>query len=226
MGSGADLGCDAVRSSRVVDAIVTSGIVAVVRCNSERDWPSLATALADGGVSVVEITLTVPRALTAIEQVVDKVGNRVTVGAGTVADSDSANRAIAAGAEFVVGPSFNREVITAAQMHDVAAIPGCLTPTEIVDAWAAGADIVKAFPGRVVTPEYCADLRGPLPHVRLMPTGGVDLGSAPRYIQAGAVAVGVGNALIDSGALESEDWEAITGCARRFRKVIDEAKGR
>jgi 2-dehydro-3-deoxyphosphogluconate aldolase/(4S)-4-hydroxy-2-oxoglutarate aldolase len=123
-----------------------------------------------------------------------------------------------------VSPSFDRETIEVAHRYSVAAIPGCLTPTEIAQAWSAGADIVKLFPGRVATPGYFSDLLGPFPDVRLMPTGNVDLDTAPRYIEAGAVAVGVGKALVDAAALKARDWATIKERARQFRDIVDRAR--
>ncbi len=207
-----------------VSTLIETGIVAVVRADRPDDLVDLARALVAGGVRLVEFTMTVPHALRVIEEASTKLGGEAMIGAGTVLDAATARLAIAAGAGFVVAPSLDLEVIEMAHRYGVAAIPGCLTPTEVVQAWSAGADVVKLFPGRVATPGYFADLRGPLPHVRLMPTGNVDLETAPRYIEAGAVAVGVGKALVDSVALKARDWPVITARARQFREVIDRAR--
>lgn len=203
-----------------------TGVVAVVRTDRPDDLVDLARALAAGGVRLIEFTMTVPRALHVIERAATELDDLAIVGAGTVLDGVTARLAIAAGAGFVVGPSLDLEVIEVAHRYGVAAMPGCLTPTEIVRAWSAGADVVKLFPGRVATPGYFADLRGPLPHVRLMPTGNVDLETAPQYIEAGAVGVGVGKALVDATALKARDWATITERARRFREVVDRARER
>jgi 2-dehydro-3-deoxyphosphogluconate aldolase/(4S)-4-hydroxy-2-oxoglutarate aldolase len=205
-------------------ALIDTGVVAVVRTESALGLVQLAAALAEGGVRLVEITMTVPSALSVIEQAASQLEGRVLIGAGTVLDATNARRAIAAGAAFVVAPSLDVATIETAHRDGAAAIPGCLTPTEIAGALAAGADVVKLFPGRVATPGYFGDLLGPFPGVRLMPTGNVDLETAPQYIRAGAVAVGVGKALVDPGALAAGDWPAITERARRFRAVVDEAR--
>jgi 2-dehydro-3-deoxyphosphogluconate aldolase/(4S)-4-hydroxy-2-oxoglutarate aldolase len=205
-------------------ALLDTGVVAVVRTESARSLVPLAAALAEGGVRLVEITMTVPSALSVIEQVASQLEGRVLIGAGTVLDATTARRAIAAGARFVVAPSLDIETIETAHLYDVAAIPGCLTPTEIARAWSAGADVIKLFPGRVATPAYFGDLRGPFPGVRLMPTGSINLETAPPYIRAGAVAVGVGKELVDPGALAAGDWPVITERAPRFRAVVDAAR--
>ncbi len=201
-----------------------TGVVAVVRVDDPAGMTGLATALQRGGVSMVEITMTVPGALAAIEATAAEFGDEVIVGAGTVLDPATATMAIAAGASYIVSPTFDRAVVSAAHLGGTAAMPGCLTPTEIVTAWTAGADVVKLFPGRVATPGYFQDLKGPLPQVRLMPTGNVNLETAPQYIKAGAIAVGVGKALVDVDALRSEDWDTITDRARTFRRIVDEAR--
>ena len=209
----------------VMQILEETGVVAVVRVDEPRDLTGLAVALGNGGVRLVEITMTVPGALDALSATVRELGDDVLIGAGTVLDAATARIAILAGAAYVVAPSLDVEVIAMAHRYGVAAIPGCLTPTEIVEAWASGADAVKLFPGRVATPGYFADLRGPLPQVKMMPTGNVDLETAPEYIRAGAIAVGVGKALVDGSALRTRDWDTITANARRFREVVAAARG-
>jgi 2-dehydro-3-deoxyphosphogluconate aldolase/(4S)-4-hydroxy-2-oxoglutarate aldolase len=210
---------------RVMQVLEETGVVAVVRVDRPADLPRLAVALREGGVRLIEITMTVPGALDSIGATVRELGDEAFIGAGTILDPVTARMAINAGAAYIVGPCLNLEVIEMAHLYGVAVIPGCLTPTEIVQAWTAGADAVKLFPGRVATPGYFADLRGPLPHVKMMPTGNVDAETAPQYIQAGAIAVGVGKALVDAAALREGDWEKITASARRFREVVDTARG-
>jgi 2-dehydro-3-deoxyphosphogluconate aldolase/(4S)-4-hydroxy-2-oxoglutarate aldolase len=202
-----------------------TGVVAVVRVDHPADLPRLAVALREGGVRLIEITMTVPSALDAIGATVRELGDEAFIGAGTVLDPVTARMAVNAGAAYVVSPSLNLEVIAMAHLYGVAVIPGCLTPTEIVQAWTAGADAVKLFPGRVATPGYFADLRGPLPQVKMMPTGNVDLETAPQYIEAGAIAVGIGKALVDAAALREGNWDTITANARRFREIVDAARG-
>jgi 2-dehydro-3-deoxyphosphogluconate aldolase / (4S)-4-hydroxy-2-oxoglutarate aldolase len=208
----------------VVQTLLETGVVAVVRVDQPAELTGLASALVKGGVRMVEMTMTVPGALQAIEATVREFGEEALIGAGTVLDATTARLAISAGAAFVVGPTFNPEVIAISHLYGVAVIPGCLTPTEIVGAWSAGADVIKLFPGRVATPGYFSDLKGPFPSIKLMPTGNVDRKTAPEYIRAGAVAVGVGKALVDPAALQSGDWEVITQNARDFRTLVDDAR--
>lgn len=209
----------------VLRILEETGVVAVVRAEDRLDLEGLAGALRDGGVRLIEITMTVPGALGAIEAIARQLGRDVLVGAGTVVDPMTARLAISAGATFIVGPSLDENVISMAHLYGVAAIPGCLTPTEITHATAAGADVIKLFPGRIATPEYFTDLlRGPFPHVRLMPTGNVDLRTTSEYVRAGAVAVGVGKALVNQEAVQARDWEAIAERARQFRGAVDAAR--
>jgi 2-dehydro-3-deoxyphosphogluconate aldolase / (4S)-4-hydroxy-2-oxoglutarate aldolase len=209
----------------VIHALTETGVIAVVRIEEPAELFEPGRALSNGGVRFLEITMTVPGALRAIEETVSQIGDEVLIGAGTVLDPVTARLAISAGASFVVAPSLDEEVIAASHLYGVAAVPGCLTPTEIARAWRAGADIVKLFPGRVATPGYFADLKGPFPQVRMMPTGNVDLQTAPEYIRAGAIAVGVGKALVDRDALRRRDWALITDRAKRFREAIVAARG-
>ncbi|WOP19630.1 bifunctional 4-hydroxy-2-oxoglutarate aldolase/2-dehydro-3-deoxy-phosphogluconate aldolase [Raineyella sp. LH-20] len=208
----------------VLDRILATGIVAVVRLRESTGMIPLAHALDEGGVAAIEITLTMPGALEAIRSVRDAMGPEFVVGAGTVLDADQAAAAIAAGADFIVGPTVSPEVIATAKEAGRPVVAGALTPTEVQKALVLGADIVKMFPGRVATPGYFRDILGPLPTARLMPTGNVDLETAPQYIAAGAVGVGVGKALVDPVAVADGDWGTVTARARRFREAIDQAK--
>ncbi len=209
---------------QVVQELMDTGVVAVVRSDKPAQLTAIARSLLDGGVRIVEITMTVPNALRAIESAVGEMGDDVIIGAGTVLDATTARLSISAGASVVVGPVFNPEVVTICHSYGVAVIPGCLTPAEITAAWSAGADVIKLFPGRVATPGYFADLRGPFPSVKLMPTGNVDRQTAPEYIKAGAVAVGVGKALVDTAAVSRGDWGTITENARTFRLLVQQAR--
>lgn len=208
----------------VLQTLIETGVVAVVRVDDPTGMVDLARALERGGVSMFEITMTVPGALKAIEATVAEFGDDLIIGAGTVLDPATASMAVSAGASYVVSPILDLEVIEMAHLAGAAVMPGCLTPTEVARAWRSGADVVKMFPGRVATPGYFKDLRGPLPQVRMMPTGNVDLETAPQYIEAGAVGVGVGKALVDVEALRAGDWDAITGRARAFREIVGRAK--
>lgn len=213
-----------VAREQVVQRLMDTGVVAVVRVDDPTGMIELAGALQRGGVSMFEITMTVPGAIKAIEATVAEFADEVIIGAGTVLDPATASMAVSAGASYIVSPILDIDVIETAHLRGAAAMPGCLTPTEIARAWRAGADVVKLFPGRVATPGYFKDLKGPLPQARLMPTGNVNMETAPQYIQAGAVAVGVGKALVDVDALRTGDWETITERARAFREVVDRAR--
>lgn len=203
-----------------------TGVVAVIRMTEAADLVAVARALSAGGVRFVEITMTVPDAIEVIRDAVRAIGDDVLIGAGTVLDGPTAERAMDAGAAFVVGPCVVPDVIAACRARNRSVVPGALSPTEILQAWNAGADVVKVFPGRVATPGYFADLRGPLPHIPLMPTGNVDLSTAPEYIQAGAIAVGVGKALVDPESVRTGDMDRITSAARAFRQAVDHSRGK
>ncbi len=172
----------------------------------------------------MEVTFTVPRAVDVIRQVVDALGDGALVGAGTVLDAETARAAMLAGAEFIVSPCVNHDVIRLCRRYDKLVMPGAFTPTEVLSAWEAGADIVKIFPSDTVGPKYLNALGGPFPHIRLMPTGGVDVNNAGEFIRAGACAVGAGGALVKSSAVESGDYAAITDLARKFVREVRQAK--
>ncbi len=216
----------AIRSQEVLATLEETGVVAVIRVEDPENLTEVSRALCAGGVRLVEITMTVPGALALIAAVSASLSDTVLIGAGTVLDAATARMAILAGARFVVGPSFDPEVVAMCKLYDTPVMPGCLTPTEIATAWKAGADVVKIFPGRVGTPEYFQDLKGPFPQVRMMPTGNVDLVTTPAYIKAGAVAVGVGKALVDPRATAARQYKVITDNAVTFRRLVQEARGR
>src|SRR5438874_674634 len=170
------------------------GVVAVIRLKDAGKLRAVVDALAAGGVRALEVTMTVPRAVDLIRELAATMPEGFLLGAGTVTDADTARAVIDAGASFVVGPVFRLDVIAACHDRDVPAIPGCWSPTEILAAHEAGADIVKVFPATALGPQYIKDVLAPLPHVRLMPTGGVTIDNAGEWIRAGAVAVGIGSA--------------------------------
>jgi 2-dehydro-3-deoxyphosphogluconate aldolase / (4S)-4-hydroxy-2-oxoglutarate aldolase len=202
------------------------GIVAIVRLDDATAVPALVAALAAGGVHAIEITMTVPGAIESIRQLAGSAPAGTLIGAGTVVDADTAKRAIDAGARFIVSPVFRRSVIEACHQHDVPVCPGCYTPTEILDAWDAGADIVKVFPANGLGPAFIKDVRAPLPHVKLMPTGGVSIDNAGDWLRAGAAAVGVGSALVDSRLVAAGDFAAITERATRLVANVGAARQR
>jgi 2-dehydro-3-deoxyphosphogluconate aldolase/(4S)-4-hydroxy-2-oxoglutarate aldolase len=200
----------------IVARIERERIVAVIRLDDPDNLRAVVDALAAGGVRVFEVTMTVPRAIDLIGRLARQLHGDVLIGAGTVLDKDTACEAINAGAKFVVGPVFRRDLIDACHGRDVPAIPGCFSPTEILDAWDAGADIVKVFPSTSLGPAFIKDVRAPLPHLKLMPTGGVSIENAADWLRAGAVAVGVGSALVDATAVRAGDFASISQRAERL----------
>src|SRR5205807_6216827 len=183
-------------------------------------------ALAEGGVRALEVTMTVPGAVELIRQLAPTLPAGFLLGAGTVTDPDTATAVIDAGASFVVSPVFRPDVIAACHRRDVVAMPGCFSPTEILAAHDAGADIVKVFPATALGPQFIRDVRAPLPQVKLMPTGGVTLDNAGDWIRAGAVAVGIGSALVDTKAIEEGRFDVITANARRVIASVANARSR
>jgi 2-dehydro-3-deoxyphosphogluconate aldolase/(4S)-4-hydroxy-2-oxoglutarate aldolase len=204
--------------------VLDCGIVAVVRSPESQQLVDVCRALADGGVTVVEITMTVPGALDVLRQVRQALGGRVLLGAGTVLDAETARAVLLAGAEYIVAPTVNHEVIRLCQRYDKLVMPGAFTPTEILAAWEAGADIVKVFPADVVGPAFFKALRGPLPQIRLMPTGGVDLTTAAAFLKAGACCLGVGGQLVEPRAVAERNFERIRELARQYVAVVKQAR--
>jgi len=200
--------------------ILDGGIVAVVRSEASAPLVKVVQALAEGGVTAAEVTFTVPDAVDVIRDLRREVGDAVVLGAGTVLDPETARAAILAGAEFIVAPTINPEVVRLCRRYDKAVMPGALTPTEVLSAWEAGADIVKIFPADVGGPAYLKALRGPLPQVRLMPTGGVDLTTAASFLEAGACCLGVGGALVDAAAIAQGDFARIQRLAAQFMAIV------
>ncbi len=201
--------------------LIETGLVAVIRAESGERLCEVAEALIAGGVLAIEITFTVPNAADAIRQVAAQVGDRAIVGAGTVTTVEMAKAAVEAGARFLVSPVVDLEVIAAAQDVNCLIMPGAMTPTEVLTAWQAGADIVKIFPADVAGPGYLKALNGPLPEVRLMPTGGVNLETAAEFLRAGACALGVGGALVSPKDIAAGDYEGIRARAKKFREIVD-----
>ena len=200
--------------------ILDCGIVAVIRSPDGQRLVEVTRALADGGVTVIEVTLTVPNALDVIREARRQLGDCVLLGAGTVLDAETARAALLAGAEFVVAPSLNLDVIKLCRRYDKAVMPGAFTPTEVLTAWEAGADIVKVFPADVGGPTYLKALRGPLPQVRVMPTGGVDLNTAESFLKAGACCLGVGGSLVEPKAVTGGDFGRIRDLAAQYVTIV------
>ncbi|MCH2126086.1 MAG: bifunctional 4-hydroxy-2-oxoglutarate aldolase/2-dehydro-3-deoxy-phosphogluconate aldolase [Pirellulaceae bacterium] len=204
--------------------VLNSGIVAVIRAKSGELLADVAEALLAGGVEVMEVTFTVPNAVSILEQVADRIGDRILLGAGTVLDTETARIAILAGAEFLVSPATNAQVIEMARRYDKLMLPGAFTPTEVITAWQAGADIVKVFPADIGGPAHLKALRGPLPQVRVLPTGGVNLETAADFLRAGACALGVGGALVESKAVETGNLSRIEDLAKQYVSIVRETR--
>ena len=212
------------RRAAVTARVEALGIVAVIRLKDPAKLRAVVDALADGGVRALEVTMTVPRAVEMIRALAPTLPDGFLLGAGTVTDVATARAVIDAGATFVVGPVFRPDVIAACHERGVPAMPGCFSPTEILAAHEAGADIVKVFPATMLGPQYIKDVRAPLPQVKLMPTGGVSLDNAHDWIRAGAVAVGIGSALVDAKAIEDGRFDVITANARRVVANVASAR--
>lgn len=203
------------------------GIVPVVRASSSREACFAAEAVCKGGIPIVEITMTVPGAIEVIRELVKSCGSEVLIGAGTVLNAEDARRCLDAGAQFLVTPGFNRATVEFAARESKLIMAGALTPTEIIEAWTAGADFVKVFPcGQVGGAKYIKALKGPLPQVAMVPTGGVNLSTAAEFIEAGAAALGIGGELVQAEALKSGKSEIIVDTARKFLEIVATARAR
>jgi len=207
-----------------VRRVLTTGLVAIIRAEKGEQLAAVAETLYEGGIDVVEVTFTVPGVLDIIAEVNKRLGNRILLGAGTVLDAESARAAMLAGAEFLVAPNVNVDVIRVARRYGKVVMPGAFTPTEVVSAWEAGADFVKIFPANVGGPGYLKALRGPLPQVRLLPTGGVNLETLPDFVRAGASAVGLGSALVERQALQDGNLERLRELASRYVQTLKDVR--
>lgn len=209
----------------IIKQIENLGVVPVVRAASADEAMRAIDAIKEGGINVLEITMTVPGAVKVIEAVAEKYGSDAIVGAGTVLDPETARICLLAGAQFVVSPALNLKTIEMCRRYGVPVMPGALTPTEVVTAWQAGADFVKVFPaGSVGGPSYIKNLKGPLPQIKIIPTGGVSLKTAADFIRAGASALGVGTDLVDVEAIRAGEAHIITERAREFLEIVREAR--
>jgi 2-dehydro-3-deoxyphosphogluconate aldolase/(4S)-4-hydroxy-2-oxoglutarate aldolase len=210
----------------VLKSLQETGLVPVLRAESVAKALALAEAVAAGGVNVLEVTMTVPGAVEVIERLVRDRPD-ILVGAGTVLDAETARTCILAGAQFVVSPALNVKTIAMCHRYSVAVLPGALTPTEIVTAWEAGADVVKVFPaGAMGGAKYLVSLKGPLPQIKMIPTGGVSLATAKEFLEAGAFALGVGSDLVNAKAMAEGKPELVTETARRYMAIVREFRGR
>jgi 2-dehydro-3-deoxyphosphogluconate aldolase/(4S)-4-hydroxy-2-oxoglutarate aldolase len=209
----------------VVRVIAEVGLVPVVRAQSADEAMRVTDAIREGGVTVLEITMTVPGALAVLEQLSSRFGSDVVLGAGTVLDPETARACILAGARFVVSPALDLGTIEMCRRYSIAVMPGALTPTEVLTAWTAGADVVKVFPcGALGGASYIKSLKAPLPHVEMIPTGGVSVKTAAEFIQAGAFALGVGADLVDTKAVREGNGKLVTDKAREYIRIVREAR--
>jgi 2-dehydro-3-deoxyphosphogluconate aldolase / (4S)-4-hydroxy-2-oxoglutarate aldolase len=216
----------ATRRREILEAVERAGIVAVIRIKEPERLKAVVDAISEGGIRVLEVTMTVPGAVKLIADLAPRMPAGFLLGAGTVVDAETARKVIDAGASFIVSPVFRQQVIDACHERDVAAMPGCFSPTEILNAWDGGADVVKVFPATALGPGYIKDVRAPLPQVKLMPTGGVTLDNAGDWIRAGAVAVGVGSSLLDAKAVADGNYALLRSNAERIVRNVSAALDR
>lgn len=210
--------------ARTLLKMVESGVIAILRQVPEEKAVPLAECLAEGGVTAMEVTVQSPDAFRTIEVLAKKLQGRAVVGAGTVLDGETARLAINSGAEFLLSPSLHQDVIRTALRYGKIAVPGVMTPTEMITAVEWGADMVKVFPAAALGVSFLKDVSGPFPHILLIPTGGIHLENVASFIQAGAVAVGIGGGLVDRSRLERGAYGEITSVARQYVEVIRQAR--
>ena len=204
-----------------LSSLLETKIIAIIRGANPGDVLKIAKALYEGGVKALEITLNSPKALSVIEQVADEIGNQVLVGAGTVLDAEAAKAAITAGAKFIISPTVDVNTIKMTRRYGIVSIPGAYTPTEILKAYSNGGDIIKVFPASA-GPQYIKDIRGPLAHIPLMPTGGVTLENIKEFQKAGGVAFGIASALVDSKKEITDEYlQQLTDKAFKFIQAVD-----
>lgn len=206
---------------KVFNIIASTKIIAVIRMSDTEKLSQVIEAIKMGGVKAMEIAMTTPYALDVIKTMRKNNSEDVLIGAGTVLDAETASAAIHAGADFVVSPITNFETIKLCNRYNKLVAPGAFTPTEILSAWEMGADIVKVFPATSVGPRYFKDIKGPLPQIRLMPTGGVNLENAREFIKNGACCCAIGTALLDKKAIENNEWDILTQKARAFINSVN-----
>lgn len=209
----------------IVQQIESTGVVAIIRASGSEQLIDVVEALRSGGITCIEVTMTTPNALEVIRNARQACGDSAAIGVGTVLDAPTANAAILAGAQFVVAPITDLPTIELCRREGVPVFPGAMTPTEIVRAWQAGADMVKVFPTTSLGATFIRDLRGPFPQIKLIPTGGVTLETVADFIKAGSTAVGVGSSLVTKAALKNRDFASIKATAEEFLKRVHAARG-
>lgn len=208
---------------KILNEITKRKAIAVVRMKDPQKLMDVIKAVQAGGVSIIEITMTVPNAIELIRKAAYELDENFIIGVGSILDGKSAEEAVNAGAKYVVSPIFKKEIIDAAHGLDVPVMPGAFSPTEILTAQEYGADIVKVFPANVVGMDFFKAVLAPMPHLKIMPTGGVTLSNAGDWIKAGACAVGIGSALLDKNAIKNEDYQVLTENAKKMMESITNA---
>jgi 2-dehydro-3-deoxyphosphogluconate aldolase/(4S)-4-hydroxy-2-oxoglutarate aldolase len=216
---------DSMTKQSTIDRILKSGLVAIIRADSAGQLTEACEALIEGGVDCIEVTMTTPGALEAIREASQKLGDRICIGVGSVLDVVTARLAILAGAEYVVTPVVRLDVITMCQRYSKPVFCGAMTPTEALTAHEAGADFVKIFPSNIVGPAYIAAIKGPLPQLRIVPTGGVDEKTCGDFIKAGCCALGVGGSLVTKEILRDKKWDELTSRAKTLVAAVNKARG-
>jgi 2-dehydro-3-deoxyphosphogluconate aldolase/(4S)-4-hydroxy-2-oxoglutarate aldolase len=212
---------------KIRDRIAEIGVVPVVRASSSREALIAAEAVCQGGIPIVEITMTVPGAVEVIRELSKSSASEVLIGAGTVLDPETARRCLDAGAQFLVSPGLNLQTVELAVREKILMMAGALTPTEVITAWNSGSDFVKIFPcGQVGGAKYIKALKGPFPQIPLVPTGGVNLNTAAEFIEAGAAALGIGGELVQAEALKSGKSQIIVENARKFVEIVKQTRAR
>ncbi|MBN1315034.1 MAG: bifunctional 4-hydroxy-2-oxoglutarate aldolase/2-dehydro-3-deoxy-phosphogluconate aldolase [Anaerolineales bacterium] len=207
-----------------IQEIEKSGIIAIVRFDRPDELVNVASALAEGGIKVIEFTMTIPGATKLLEEASKELADNILLGAGTVLDGATARAAILSGAQFIVSPNLKPEVIEICRRYSITAIPGALTPTEILTAWECGADFVKLFPAEIGGPSYLKSIKAPLPHIKLIPVGGVSLDNIPQYIQTGASAVAVGSNLVNKRLIKEKRFDQLVEVAKQYVKTLQTAR--
>jgi 2-dehydro-3-deoxyphosphogluconate aldolase/(4S)-4-hydroxy-2-oxoglutarate aldolase len=209
-----------------LNLIRATGVIAIMRAQSSAQLIAAAEAIKQGGVTVIEVTMTTPGALDVIAQATHRFGDAALFGAGSILDAETARAAILAGAGFIVAPTLNHEVIALCRRYSIPVMPGCYTPTEMLTAWEAGADMIKLFPASVGGPDLIQAIRAPLPQLEIVPVGGVDLDTAAEFIRKGAAALGVGSSLINQKLLDAGDMAELTRRAASFIQEVKQGRGK
>jgi 2-dehydro-3-deoxyphosphogluconate aldolase/(4S)-4-hydroxy-2-oxoglutarate aldolase len=210
--------------SQIVQQIEATGVVAIIRASSSGELIDVVSALRDGGLTCIEVTMTTPDALEVIHAAREKMGDSAAIGVGTVLDAETARAAILAGAQFVVAPIFDPPTVALCKRYSVPVVPAGMTPTEMVHAWQAGADFVKLFPASGGGAGLIRDLKGPLPQIKIIPTGGINLDNCADFIKAGAAALGIGSALVTREAVKNKDFAGLRSAAAAWLQRVDQAR--